>query len=223
MTAVLDSGADLHERARQAYRDSRESGKPLSGQQLGEQFGRSRSWARDRIAEVRAAENVAEVAAAVVPVAATPEPEPVAEVVQTLAGGRAVAWIGFVFGSVMSVAANVLHTWLPLADMPAGWTPGVAPQIGAAVWPIGLLLSVEVLSRVPWPRGWAWSLARYGGAGTVALGSAVISYGHLRDVLLAWDYGPTGAHVGPLVLDGLMIISGFALLAMSSHDKTAKR
>ena len=116
-----------------------------------------------------------------------------------------------------------LHTWLPLADKPAGWAPGIAPQIGAAVWPIGLLLSVEVLSRVPWPRGWAWSLARYGGAGTVALGSAVISYGHLRDVLLAWGYGPMGAHVGPLVLDGLMVISGFALLAMSSHDKTAKQ
>jgi hypothetical protein len=34
-------------------------------------------------------------------------------------------------------------------------------------------------------------------------------------VLIAWDYGPLGAAVGPLVLDGLMIVSGFALLAMS--------
>jgi hypothetical protein len=58
-------------------------------------------------------------------------------------------------------------------------------------------------------------LARYGGAGTVAVGSAVISYGHLREVLIAWDYGALGAAVGPLVLDGLMVVSGFALLAMS--------
>jgi len=28
-------------------------------------------------------------------------------------GARVVSWAGFVFGTVMSVAANVLHTWLP--------------------------------------------------------------------------------------------------------------
>jgi uncharacterized protein DUF2637 len=132
------------------------------------------------------------------------------------AGGRLVAWAGFVFGSVMSVAANVLHTWLPTADQAPGWSPAVAAQIGAAVWPIGLLLSVEVLSRVRWPRGLQWALARFAGTGAVALGSAIISYGHLRDVLLAWQYDPLAAAVGPLVLDGLMVISGFALLAISS-------
>ncbi|WP_425469202.1 hypothetical protein [Pseudonocardia hierapolitana] len=42
-----------------------------------------------------------------------------------------------------------------------------------------------------------------------------MSYGHLHEVLLAWEYGPLGAAVGPLVLDGLMVVSGFALLAMS--------
>ncbi|XVV04059.1 DUF2637 domain-containing protein [Actinosynnema sp. CA-248983] len=105
--------------------------------------------------------------------------------------------------------------WLPAEHHPADWSPGLAPQIGAAVWPIGLLLSVEVLSRIHWPKGWQWTLARFGGTGTVALGSAVISYGHLRDLLLAWHYGPLAAAVGPLVLDGLMVISGCALLAMS--------
>ncbi|WP_282783969.1 helix-turn-helix domain-containing protein [Nocardia sp. CC201C] len=134
--------------------------------------------------------------------------------------GRVVAWAGFVFGSVTSIAANVLHAWLPAPDMPPGWTPGIAPQIGAAIWPIGLLLSVEVLSRARWRRGGLWALARYGGAGTVALGSAVISYGHVRDVLLAWGYGPLGASVGPLTLDGLMVISGFALLSMTATDTT---
>ncbi|WP_282779972.1 helix-turn-helix domain-containing protein [Nocardia sp. CC201C] len=137
------------------------------------------------------------------------------------AHGRVVAWAGFVFGSVTSIAANVLHAWLPADTMPPGWTPGIAPQIGAAIWPIGLLLSVEVLSRARWRRGGLWALARYGGAGTVALGSAVISYGHVRDVLLAWGYGPLGASVGPLTLDGLMVISGFALLSMTAADTTS--
>jgi hypothetical protein len=135
-------------------------------------------------------------------------------------GGRLVAWTGFVFGSVMSIAANVLHAWLPAVHQAPGWSPGLAPQIGAAVWPIGLMLAVEALSRVHWPKGLGWGLARYGGAGAVALGSAVISYGHLRDLLIAWQYAPVAASVGPLVLDGLMLVSGFALLAQSMTKAT---
>jgi hypothetical protein len=129
-----------------------------------------------------------------------------------------VSWTGFIFGSVMSIAANVLHTWLPATTQPPNWTPGIAPQIGAAVWPIGLLLSVEILSRVKWPHTWPWHLARYGGAGTVALGSAIISYGHVHQLLLAWHYDNLAATVGPLVIDGLMTISGFALLTTKHTD-----
>lgn len=147
---------------------------------------------------------------------------------ETPAGGRFVSWVGFVFGSIMSIAANVLHTWIPQPPKGApdgwtpvaGWAPSIAAQIGSAVWPVALLLSVEVLSRVQWPTEWAWKLARYGGVGAVGLGSALISYGHLHDVLLAWGYGELGAAVGPLVLDGLMVVSGFALLAHG--DKPAK-
>lgn len=138
-------------------------------------------------------------------------------------GGRLVAWLGFVFGSIVSIAANVIHVWLPASSMPPGWTPGTAPQIFAAAWPVVLLISVEVLSRVQWPTGFLWGIARYGGAGTVAIGSAVISYGHLRDVLLAWGYGHPGADVGPLVLDGLMVVSGFALLAMGGGSGNSRR
>jgi hypothetical protein len=149
----------------------------------------------------------------------TPSPTAEPPVPEAPTGGRMVAWTGFVFGSVMSIAANVLHTWLPAAHQPPGWSPALPAQIGAAVWPIGLLLSVEVLSRVRWPRARLWTLARFGGTGAVALGSATISYGHLRDVLLAWQYNPLAAAVGPLVLDGLMVISGLALLAIS-HART---
>lgn len=79
-------------------------------------------------------------------------------------GGRFVTWAGFVFGSVMSIAANLLHAWLPAVHEPPSWSPGLAPQVGAAVWPVGLMLAVEALSRVPWPKGMLWGLARFGGA-----------------------------------------------------------
>ncbi|MFE3794627.1 helix-turn-helix domain-containing protein [Nocardia tengchongensis] len=131
-------------------------------------------------------------------------------------GGKVVAWAGFIFGSVLSIVMNWLHTWLPAASKPHGWSPGVWPQIGSAVWPVTLLLAVEVLSRVRWKVGLAWSLARYGGVGTVASGSALISYGHVHDVLESWEYGAVGSAVGPLVLDGLMVACGFALLSEAS-------
>lgn len=136
-------------------------------------------------------------------------------------GGKLTAWTGFVFGSVTSVAANVLAARIPPAHAGPRWTPNVFAELGAAVWPLALLLSVEVLSRVRWPATWQWKLAKFGGIVAVALGSAVISYGHIRAVLASWNYTPTGAGVGPLVVDGLMVISGFALLAMSHHHTTA--
>jgi hypothetical protein len=66
---------------------------------------------------------------------------------------------------VMSIAANVLHVWLPAEHQSPGWSPGVAPQVGAAVWPVGLMLAIEALSRIRWPKGMLWGLARFGGAG----------------------------------------------------------
>ncbi|MFE3793375.1 helix-turn-helix domain-containing protein [Nocardia tengchongensis] len=137
-------------------------------------------------------------------------------------GGRVVAWAGFIFGSVLSIVMNWLHTWLPAASKPHGWSPGVWPQIGSAVWPVTLLLAVEVLSRVRWRPGLAWALARYGGVGTVAAGSALISYGHVHDVLQSWEYGTVGSAVGPLVLDGLMVACGFALLSESSSPDAGR-
>lgn len=135
--------------------------------------------------------------------------------------GHRVAQAGFVFGSLTSVATNVLHTYLPTVHMPSGLALVIAARIGSAVWPLGLLLSIEVLSRVAWRRGRGWALARFGGAGTVALGSAVISYSHVRDVLLAWGYGHPAAEFGPLTLDGLMVVCGFALLSLTPSNEDA--
>ncbi|UOX85302.1 hypothetical protein MUY14_26295 [Amycolatopsis sp. FBCC-B4732] len=132
------------------------------------------------------------------------------------AGGMFVAWAGFVFGSVVSIAANVLAARIPPGDAGANWSPSLVAQLGAAVWPVALLIAVEVLSRVQWPAGGLWRFARFGGVGLVAAGSAVISYGHIRDVLTTWGYSGLGAGVGPLVIDGLMVVSGFALLAKGS-------
>jgi hypothetical protein len=165
--------------------------------------------------ETSVTEELATVGEPLSPAVASPTEAP--ETVQGTApgGGKFVAWMGFAFGSIVSVAANVLAARIVPEHAPADWQPSIFAQVGAAVWPLALLISVEVLSRVQWRRGALWGFARYGGAGTVALGSAVISYGHIRDVLGSWGYSPLGAGVGPLVVDGLMVVSGFALLAMA--------
>ena len=131
------------------------------------------------------------------------------------------AWIGFAFGASMSIAGNVLSTWLPAAHQPPGWTPPLETQIGAAVWSVGLLISIEILTRSTVQGVW-WRTAIYLGAGVLAIGSGLISFGHMHELLLAWNYGDLGAVVGPLVLDGLMVVSGFTLLALSKHQPVTR-
>jgi hypothetical protein len=211
MTTTV-AAAEVRERARQAYRVSVAAGAGLSGKPLGEQFGRSERWGRARIAEVRSAlperraagdpsrdncELGAGAAAAGEFARLSRRTDEAIDMTQAEdgaapvpRGARFVAWLGFVFGSVMSVVANVLHAWLPADERPAGWSPGIAQKVGSAVWPVGLLLSVVVLSRVRWAPGVWWALARYGGAGTVAVGSAVrrtTAAGHVVRLLAQVD------------------------------------
>lgn len=134
-------------------------------------------------------------------------------------GARLVCWLGFLLGTAVSIAANWLASWLPAVLHGPGWRPDPWAQGFAAVWPVALVVSVEVLSRVAWPSGKGWALVRYGGMVAVALCSGVISYGHIHEVLLSWGYGTVGAAVGPLVIDGLMVVSGFGLLALSKGRK----
>ncbi|MEU0514298.1 DUF2637 domain-containing protein [Amycolatopsis sp. NPDC006125] len=135
-------------------------------------------------------------------------------------GGKAVAWCGFIVGSVVSIAANVLAARIPPEGAGPDWSPRLDTQLGAAVWPVLLIIAVEVLSRTRWPEGLGWALARYCGVGLVAVVGAVISYGHIHDVLLSWNYAPLGALVGPLGVDGLMVVCGFAMLAPADTGRT---
>jgi hypothetical protein len=128
---------------------------------------------------------------------------------------RLVSWAAFVGGTVASVAANVAHARIPPADAGPAWHPELGAQIAAAFWPLALLGAIEVLTRVPWPRGGVWALARYAGAGAVGAGAAVLSYRHMAALLAAWGEDRWNAHIGPLVVDGLMVVAGTALLALS--------
>jgi len=204
------------ERVRQVVADAATTGAPVPGRKV---LARQLDVSEHQVRKAQAALQQ-EQRADQTPVEPRPQlvPEPTAQpTADRPGGGLLVAWAGFLFGSITSVAANVLAARIPPAAAGPGWEPSTVAQLGAAVWPLALLLAVEALSRVRWPSGALWRLARYGGAGTVALGSGVISYGHIHAVLGSWGYDGVAAGVGPLVIDGLMVISGFAMLAKSTQ------
>jgi hypothetical protein len=119
---------------------------------------------------------------------------------------RRFAWVGFALGTTVSIAANILHA-------AHGDKAGADELIGAAFWPIALMLSVEILTRRDSSRDpWWKSLGLAAGLVVVAGVAAFLSYMHMAALLASWGEGPGSAHLGPLAVDGLMLVSGLALL-----------
>jgi hypothetical protein len=142
--------------------------------------------------------------------------------------GTGWATVAFLLGIGVSVAANVAHTWHPSAAVLAAagitadqWRPEIGAQAMAAFYPLALFLTIEILARVPWPRSFGWDAARYGGAALVAGVAAVVSYRHMAGLLTAYGEDALTAKTGPLSVDGLMVVSSFALLAIG-RTRTAE-
>lgn len=130
---------------------------------------------------------------------------------------------GFGTGVAVSIAANVARIFVPPNDAPPDWSPPLGAIIAAAFWPIALLISVEIISRVQWPKGWSWMVIRYGGLTAVAAIAAIISYRHMSGLLLAYGEDKWGATIGPLAVDGLMVVSSGALMAIAHNERHVSR
>jgi hypothetical protein len=127
--------------------------------------------------------------------------------------GRGWAYAGALLGAGVSVAANVAHSYVPPAAAGPGWSPHTGAVVGAVFWPVALLVAIEVLARVPWPNAARWTVVRFGGLGPVALVAAVVSYRHLSGLLSYYGEDGITSTVGPLAVDGLMVMATGALLA----------
>lgn len=127
---------------------------------------------------------------------------------------RALAWLTFSLGIVVSVLGNIGHA---ASD---GMQPG--EWAGAAFWPLALLLSIEVIVRVRWQLEKRWTLARFIGLVVVSVVAAILSYLHLRSLLIFWNYGAFQGSIGPLAVDGLMLIAASALLSISKEATHAQ-
>jgi hypothetical protein len=111
-------------------------------------------------------------------------------------------------GVAASVAANVLHA-----------TPHPVSQVIAAWPPLALLVSVELIGRVPVHRPWL-AVVRWSATAVIAGIAAWVSYWHMAGV--AARYGETGAtpYLLPFSVDGLVVVASISLVELSGRIRT---
>ncbi|MFC0528208.1 DUF2637 domain-containing protein [Phytohabitans kaempferiae] len=129
------------------------------------------------------------------------------------ATGRLWAYIGLILGGLGSIAANIAHSFIKPDDVPADWSPEPGAVISAMIWPVFLFIAIEILARTPWPTGVSWVLLRWIGLPPVALVAAIVSYRHLSGLLDHYGEETLTVWIGPLAVDGLMLMATAALLA----------
>ncbi len=123
----------------------------------------------------------------------------------TLRRIRMLARLTLALGVAASIAANVLHArHNPISQAIAAWPP------------LALLLTVELVARVPVHRR---ALAVIRIAATVAIAgiAAWVSYWHMTGVTARYGESPVSAHLMPLCVDGLVIVASISLVELAGR------
>ncbi|MBL8929155.1 MAG: hypothetical protein JNL54_03415 [Kineosporiaceae bacterium] len=137
--------------------------------------------------------------------------------------GRSWAYVGAGLAGTVSVGANVSHSFVPPAGAPATWAPHAGAVIGSVFWPLAVVVSLEIMTRIDWPEGWRWIALRWLGLAPVSVGAAIVSYRHMSGLLTFYGEDVITATIGPLVVDGLMVLASGALLVAPSARRAARR
>jgi hypothetical protein len=90
-------------------------------------------------------------------------------------------------------------------------------------WPLALFVAVEIFARTEWPAGRRWVLLRFAGLLPVAGVAAVVSYRHLSGLLAFYNDDRLTVLIGPLAVDGLMVMATGALIATSRRRRPVDR
>jgi hypothetical protein len=137
----------------------------------------------------------------------------------TWGSGRFWAYVGVILGGTVSLAANFAHTFVPPPGVADGWEPPLGAVVAALCWPALLFVAVEILVRTEWPRQARWLMARFLGLLPVAGVAAFVSYRHLSGLLAFYGEDWLTSTIGPLAIDGLMVMATGALLAGSARAR----
>lgn len=113
-------------------------------------------------------------------------------------------------GVAASVAANVLHA-----------NDNLISQTIAAWPPLALLLTVELMARVP-VHSRRLAVVRWVAAAVISGIAAWVSYWHLAGV--ASRYGETGLspYLLPISVDGLIVVASVSLVELAGRIRTAE-
>jgi len=118
---------------------------------------------------------------------------------------RVLARLTLVLGVAASIAANVLHARDNLVSQ------------GIAAWPpLALLLTVELVSRVPVHRR-GLAIIRIGATTAIAGIAAWVSYWHMAGVTARYGESPVSAHLMPLCVDGLVVATSISLVELAGR------
>lgn len=128
-------------------------------------------------------------------------------------GGRGWAYLGAVLGASISVCANV-------AEVCYVRTPTPGSIIAAIFWPVSLFVAIEIFARTFTRRQW-WTVIRWTGLLPVALIAGIVSYLHMHDLLRLYGEHPIVYVIGPLAVDGLMVIATGGLIATAPPGRLA--
>ena len=135
---------------------------------------------------------------------------------QKLRPGHGWAYFGVLVGLAASITGNVAHTYLADSDI------SLQLRVPLAVlWPVMLLIGIEVLTRVDWTKNWRHWFARLLLVGPVALVSAFVSYLHLFHLMGLAGETELAQYAGPLAVDGTLFGCTVALLVTRAAHRDA--
>jgi hypothetical protein len=118
---------------------------------------------------------------------------------------RLLARCTLVLGVAASIAANVLHARSnPISQGIAAWPP------------LALLLSVELVARVPVHRR-SLAVVRIAATAAIAGIAAWVSYWHMTGVCARYGESPVSAHLMPLCVDGLVVVASISLVELAGR------
>lgn len=128
--------------------------------------------------------------------------------------GSGVRWAvraTLLLGVAASVTANVLHARdNPISQAIAAWPP------------LALLITVELLSRIPITRPLVAGV-RIGATAVIAGIAAWVSYWHMAGVAARYGEREDAAHLLPLSVDGLIIVASICLVELGRTAKQPER
>jgi hypothetical protein len=122
--------------------------------------------------------------------------------------GRGWAYTGAILGITVSVTANIAHARIPTH-------PHTGAVAFAALWPLFLFVTIEIMARTPWPHLHRWKWVRFGGLTIVGVVAAIVSYRHQAGLLAFYGEDALTTVIGPLAVDGLLLTATGALIATS--------